>query len=345
MRIKFGNVEFFPPTVNYDFMKWRKVNAFIALAMVLASIAVIAVKGINYSIDFLGGAEVTVDVSKEGVGRDDIEKIASEANVGKTEVTSLGAIGAKDAGSYVIRIQREQGQDENATSGRADKIVGALKEKLGDGAVKVASVANISGKIGKEEEYKGYLALLLSFAGILLYVGLRFDSRFAPGGVICLVHDVIVALGVMTLLGKPFTTASIAAFLTIVGYSINDTVIVYDRIRELQELHPRMPMTEVVNKSINQTLNRTALTCATGLAALLVLTFLGGGAIEDFALTMFIGIFVGTYSSIYVAAPFTLMMDGFLEKRGWKREPRQKAKAAKDPNYIPPVMVKKRPAK
>lgn len=346
MAIKFGNVEVFPPGLNIDFMKRRMLFIGISALLMLISFVVIGVRGLNYSIDFLGGSEVTVTVLDKGINRDAIVKIAEAANVGAVEVTTYGAVNLATESTYVMRIQRESGKDENATNNRTDDLVKALKSTFGEEKVKIGSVTNISGKIGKEEEIKGYLALILSFVGILLYVAYRFDSRFAPGAVLCLVHDVVIALGFMTAAGRPFSVSSIAAFLTIVGYSINDTVIVYDRIRESQSLYPRMPMVELVNKSINQTMNRTVLTSGTGLAALLVLTFFGGGAIEDFALTMFVGILVGTYSSIYVAAPLTLVMDEFLRKRGWtKDETAQKAKVEKDPNYIPPVVLKKRPVK
>jgi len=155
-----------------------------------------------------------------------------------------------------------------------------------------------------------------------------------------------MALGFMTITNRPFTISSVAAFLTIVGYSINDTVIVYDRIRETQTQHPRMPLDQVVNRSINQTLNRTVLTAATGLLALLVIAYTGVGTLEDFAMTMFVGILVGTYSSIYVAAPLTLMMDGLLRKIGWNpKSPSEKIKVQKDPNYIPPVILRRKDKK
>lgn len=345
MRLKFGNVEIFPPHYTFDFMKWRGVTIGISLAMVIASLLVIAVRGVNYSIDFLGGAEINVSISDTSYTREKIVQIAEQANVGKVEVTSIGDIGKDKAASFVIRVQRERGQDEKEIGGKADELYKKIETVVGADKIKLDSKTNISGKIGKEEERKGYFALLLSFLGILAYIALRFDARFSPGAVLCLVHDVIIALGFMTALGKPFTTASIAAFLTIVGYSINDTVIVYDRIRETQETSPKMPIVEVINRSISQTMNRTVLTSATGLGALLILTFMGGGAIEDFSLTMFIGILVGTYSSIYVAAPLTIWMDETLKRMGWRpADPAQKAKQKKDPNEIPPVVIRRRPS-
>ena len=345
MAFKLGNLQVFPHTLNVDFMKSRHIWIGISVFLTLASLLFIAVHGLNYSIDFLGGAEVTVTAVDKSITRDNLVKAAESTGVGKVEVTTYGAISVTGEQSYVLRIQRENGKDETSTSKNVDVMVSGLKKDLGESKIKIDLITNISGKIGREEELKGYLALLLSFLGILIYVSFRFDSRFAPGAVLCLFHDVVIALGVMTAAGRSFSVTSIAAFLTIVGYSVNDTVIVYDRIRETQLINPRMPLVEVVNRSINQTMNRTVLTSATGLIALLVLTFFGGGAIEDFALTMFIGILVGTYSSIYVAAPLTIVMDNFLAARGWKKDPSEKAVVLKDPNYIPPVILKKKPVK
>lgn len=344
MKFRFGNVEFFPPHWSYDFMKRKNLWIGISVLFVVLSLVVVAVKGVNYSIDFLGGAEVALHVNKADINRQELAEVAESAGVGAVEVTTYGSLGGGDKGEFLVRMQHEKGKDESEISGRVTKVIDAIKSKFGAEAVTVKSVANISGKIGAEEERKGYLALGLACLGILIYVGFRFDPRFAPGAVLCLVHDVIIALGFMTLIGRPFSTSSIAAFLTIVGYSINDTVIVYDRIREMQTLHPRMPIYQVINDAISQTMNRTVLTAATGLMGLLVLVVLGGGAIEDFALTMLIGILVGSYSSIYVAAPLTIMMEGWLRKMGWEPRDRSlKAKAVKDPNYIPPVILKKKP--
>ncbi|NBO37810.1 protein translocase subunit SecF [bacterium] len=345
MSFKLGNIEVFPPHFSFDFMKWRGISIGISGLLVLASILVIAVKGINYSIDFLGGAEVTVSISDLSFDHTKVLKLAEQAGVGKVEVTTIGGNSKSSENSFVVRIQRERGQDEKEVSSKADDLYKKLEAGVGADKIKLDSKTNISGKIGKEEERKGYFALLLSFIGILIYISLRFDSRFAPGAVLCLVHDVIIALGFMTVTGRSFSTSSIAAFLTIVGYSINDTVIVYDRIRETQLHSPKMEIVEVINRSINQTMNRTVLTSATGLGALVVLTLLGGGALEDFALTMFIGILVGTYSSIYVAAPLTIWMDQFLKRYGWRPEEKaQKAKQKKDPNEIPPVVIRRRPS-
>lgn len=342
MRFKIGNVQIFSNDYYFDFMKWRKVTIGISILFVFLSLLIVGIKGINYSIDFLGGAEIQVNALHNSVSQEQLKKVVESSGVSNAEITTYGTLNKKsDSNSYLIRIQRKKGEDENKTTDKASSIVNLLKSHFGTDKIQIASVTNISGKVGKEDEYKGYMALLLSCIGILIYIAFRFDARFSPGAVLCLIHNVIIALGFMTLLGRPFTTASIAAFLTIVGYSINDTVIVYDRIRETRLLQPKMPMIEVVNRSISQTMNRTILTSTTGILALLVLSILGGGSIEDFAITMLVGIVVGTYSSIYVAAPLTLVMDGFLSRFGWKaKETTEKNQTPQSKDYAPAIRMR-----
>ncbi len=345
MAFKIGNIQVFPHNYYFDFMKWRKVTVGISIFLVAVSLLIIGIKGLNYSIDFLGGAEIQVNVLNRSLTREQLQESVKKEGFSHAEITTYGNVAARKDNSeaYVIRIQREKGQDENATSSRADLLVNSLKSQFGAEKIQIASITNISGKVGKEDEYKGYMALLLSCVGILIYIAFRFDARFSPGAVLCLVHNVIIALGFMTLLGRPFTTTSIAAFLTIVGYSINDTVIVYDRIRETRLYQPKMPMIDVVNRSISQTMNRTILTSTTGILALLVLSIIGGGSIEDFAITMLVGVVVGTYSSIYVAAPLTLMMDGYFMKLGWKqKDNKDKATLERPKDYAPPINVRKK---
>jgi preprotein translocase SecF subunit len=321
-------------------MKWRWIWIGVSLAMVALSLLVVGFKGINYSIDFTGGVEISMTLKEGGTTRDEVLKVAEEQGAKSVEVTTISSVGKKAGSGYVVRIQREQGSDER-TSSIGDKVGNALKEKFGSDKVEL-SYANISGKIGKEEQVKGYMSVLFSLISILVYVAFRFDARFAPGAVICLFHDVIIALGFMTALGRPFSNTSIAAFLTIVGYSISDTIIVYDRVRELAHANPRMHLVDVVNRSINQTMSRTVLTSLTVWIALIVMVFWGGGAVQDFALTMLAGVIVGSYSSIYVAAPLTLVLDGWLLKRGINLSDLSRKKKEKDPNFIPPVVVRKR---
>jgi len=344
MGFKIGNIQIFPNNYYFNFMRWRKVTVGISIVLVALSFVIIGLKGLNYSIDFLGGTEVQVNFQNVENAREKLNTAVSNNGYKNFELTTLSALGTRvDQESYVIRIQREKNQNEDSVSDKTTALIESLKKEFGTN-IAIASTTNISGKVGKEDERKGYLALLISCIGILIYIGLRFDVRFSPGAVLCLIHNVVIALGFMTLLDRPFTTASIAAFLTIVGYTINDTVIVYDRIRETRILQPKMPMIEVVNRSISQTMNRTILTSVTAIVALLVLSLLGGGTIEDFAITMLVGVVVGTYSSIYVAAPLTLMMDKWFEKLDFFKKSQSKnleSKEKKAKDYAPPIRIRK----
>lgn len=345
MKIKLGNIQIFPNNYYFDFMHWRRYTVGLSIVLVILSLLVIIVKGLNYSIDFLGGTEIQLTLENQSNSRTQLLSVLEKNNVKHFElITTGGVLNAKtNQESYMIRIQREKNENEDAVSNHKDLIVAKLKTHFKND-IQITSATNISGKVGKEDEQKGYLALIVACVGILFYIAVRFDARFAPGAVLCLIHNVIIALGFMTFLGRPFTTASIAAFLTIVGYTINDTVIVYDRIRETRILHPKLNMIEVVNRSISQTMNRTVLTSATGILALLVLSILGGGSIEDFAITMLVGIVVGTYSSIYVAAPLTLIMDTWFEKLGifkvTPKEPKTQTNA-QNGDYAPPIRLRK----
>lgn len=341
MNLRFGQVVLFSPTLHWDFMGKRKIWIGISAIFVILSLTVVGVKGLNYSIDFTGGVEVAITLEQDKASREEIEALAKKVTTGDIEVTTISVVSFPNGSGFVVRVPRVKGTDEDAINMQANEISKIIRSTFKN-PVSISSTS-ISGKVGAEEQLKGYISILLSLLAIMVYVFVRFDARFAPGAVICLFHDVIIALGVMTFFDRPFSNTSVAAFLTIVGFSINDTIVVYDRIRETMAANPRLPVEEVTNTSINQTMSRTVLTSLTTFLALLVLVLMGGGAIHDFALTMLIGIIVGSYSSIYVAAPFTIMFDNFLKSRGIDiNEKFSRKKKAVDPHYIPPVVVRKR---
>lgn len=343
MKNRIGNLTIFKNNLKIDFMGQAKPLVLLSMILVLASVVMLSVRGLNYSIDFLGGTEINFSTTDSSVHSESIKEIVAEKISAPFEVNEFTS-GAMTSNAFVVRLQRDAGQAEDAVSGMAEEIASHLQSRLADKGFELGSITNISGKIGKEEERKGYLSLLMALGGILLYVWFRFDLRFAPGAVACLFHDVILALAIMTLLGRPFDVGSIAAFLTVIGYSMNDTVIVYDRIRETLTVNPRLHPRDAINLSINQTLNRTVLTSMSTIIALVVLVYFGGGSIEDFALTMLIGVLVGTYSSIYIAAPLALFVDNFCRARGIQLTDPNKKKEKKEVDYCPPVVLKKRPS-
>ena len=219
------------------------------------------------------------------------------------EVETVTQFGKKAENAYVIKF-----------SGIAKKIAAALEEKFGKDKVEILRVEEVGPKVGKELREKGLYALFITFLLIMIYVAFRFDFKFAPGAVLCLVHDTVITAGIFSLFQIEFTLTIVAALLTIIGYSINDTIVVYDRIRENMTKFKYKNLAEISNLSINQTLSRTILTSLTVMFVTLVLFFFGGRMIRDFALAFTIGVVVGTYSSIYVASALTITIDN-LKKR------------------------------
>ena len=205
---------------------------------------------------------------------------------------------------YTIQVQELRSQ-----------IAKVLKEHFKDGFVAVLSASSVSAKVGRELFMNGLVAMLYAIIGILLYVALRFDTRFAPGAVIALIHDATISMGFVSLLDIKFTLPIIAALLTLIGYSINDTIVVYDRIRENLNKGRYGKLLDVINVSVNETLSRTLLTSGTTLLTVLSIYLFGGGTIKDFALVLLIGVIVGTYSSIFIASPITWYLDKLLSKK------------------------------
>lgn len=193
--------------------------------------------------------------------------------------------------------------------GVSPQVVGTLQQRADLGAFSVTGVENVGPQIGKELRSQGFWAVILSLIGMLIYIWIRFELRFGVGAIMACVHDVLVVLGLFALFGFEFNLTTVAAFLTLIGYSVNDTVVIFDRIRENMRKTRRKPLIDTMNESINQTLSRTILTGGSTLLALAALLWLGGDVIRGFAFVMFVGILVGTYSSIYVASPFALLWE------------------------------------
>jgi preprotein translocase subunit SecF len=198
------------------------------------------------------------------------------------------------------------GEVERAGGELSQKIRESLAQSLGEGAFEVRRVEVVGPKVGKDLTRKAILAIVFSWIGMLVYIAWRFEFRYAVGGILALVHDTIITIGAMSLLNKEFDLTIVAALLTIIGYSINDTIVVFDRIRENVRKNIKQPLAEVINGSINQTLSRTILTSLTVFLVLLALFFLGGPVIHDFSFALLVGVVVGTYSSVFIASAIVL---------------------------------------
>lgn len=290
-------VQFFRET-HIDFMKKRNVAIGASVIVILIGIASLIFKGgPTYSIDFLGGTEIHVRFQQDqnpGAVRDALSTIG----YANAEIKQFG--GNRD---YLIRVQ----QDENALQ-TPDNIIAALQKAFPSNPPDRRSVDTVGPKIGRELRDASVWATLISLGLILIYVSLRFEFIFAVGAVVALFHDVMVTLGIFSLLNLEINLSVVAAFLTLVGYSLNDTIVIFDRIRENLKIHRRenLPIEDIINLSINQTLSRTILTSLTVFFVVVVLFFFGGDVIHNFSFCMLVGVIAGSYSTIFIAAPLVV---------------------------------------
>ncbi|UTW50401.1 protein translocase subunit SecF [bacterium SCSIO 12827] len=293
-----------PDDINIPFMSFRKVFLTMSALAVAMSLALVFVKGMNFGIDFQGGILIEV-------------RMPQAANLsqmrGQLGALGLGEVSLQEFGNPADVLIRIGAQDGDATAQQA--AVAAVKDALGAG-VDYRRVEFVGPKVSSELLLDGVLAVVVAIIAMLIYIWLRFEWQFGLGAVMALTHDVFLTLGMFSLLGLEFNLSTVAAVLTIAGYSINDTVVVFDRIREDLRKYKTKPVPDLLNDSINATLSRTLMTSLTTLVALLALFFLGGEVIRDFSFAMIFGILVGTYSSICVASPLLLYTNVAARARG-----------------------------
>ena len=295
-------LEVIPHGTKIDFIgKWRVCMTASALLILLGVLA-IPVRGFRLGLDFSGGTEVQVRFGgDQPVGEGPIRDAVSGLGIQEPSVVRYGPEGARE---FLIRFR--DGLDET----KADRLEPMRQALAKLGSVEIERAEYVGPKVGAELRRAGLYSLGLAFLLILVYVGFRFSPRFAPGAVIALVHDVLTTCAVWILLGFEFDLQVVAALLTIIGYSINDTIVIYDRIRETMELHTKVDLADVINRSVNVTLSRTILT--SGATLLSVLALLTVPAVRPFALAMVIGMISGVYSTVYIASAILLL----LEQRG-----------------------------
>ncbi|MCW8919300.1 MAG: protein translocase subunit SecF [Gammaproteobacteria bacterium] len=282
---------------SFDFLGKRRLALFFSGVLLLISILSIALRGFNFGIDFTGGTLLEVGYP-QGVELAGIRGALQQEGYGDAVVQHFGS-----ASDVLIRIAPKEGITSAQLS---DNLFHTLQ--IQNDKVELRRVEFVGPQVGDELTNDGGLAMIYALVGILIYVALRFEYRFAVGSVAALVHDVIITLGVFSLFQLDFDLTVLAAILAVIGYSLNDTIVVFDRIREnFRKLRKGTPV-EIVNVSLNQTLSRTLMTSFTTILVLLALFFLGGELIHGFATALLVGIFVGTYSSIYVASVAALAL-------------------------------------
>ena len=291
------------PDINLDFVGKRKIFLMFSLSLIVLSILVLFSKGMNYGIDFTGGTLVQVQFNKK-INISKLRTSFKPLPLGDTVIQNFGS-----EREFLIRVQKSS----RSTKGLENNIKIAIENNFGKDSFKIRRTEMVGPKVGADLRNKALSSMFFALIGILIYVSFRFRFRQAIASVIALIHDVLITVAVFSFSGKEFSLPIVAAVLTIIGYSLNDTIVVFDRIRENNLRSRRQGFFEVVNMSINQTLSRTILTSGTTLVAVLAFLFLGGEIISDVAFTLVVGIIAGTYSSIYVASSFLLFSYGSNE--------------------------------
>jgi len=292
-------MEFVKPGSKIDFLGIRR-SAFLLSGLLIGAsiISVILHGGLNYGIDFAGGTLVQVKFS-EPTQVETIKENLASIGLDRSLIQRFGETGENE---YLIRVEKSVSD----LAGLSGQIEGALQEAYGKYGVEIRRTEMVGPKVGKDLRKKGVLAIIYALIGILVYITWRFEFIFAVGAIMALAHDVMITVGVFSITDKEFTLPIVAAILTIIGYSLNDTIVVYDRIRENRRKMRREAFSKVINSSINETLSRTLLTSLTTLIVLVILFIFGGGVIHNFAFALIVGVLVGTYSSIFVASPIIL---------------------------------------
>lgn len=279
------------------FTEHFKITSVISALAVLGALFLVIFKGLHYGVDFAGGAEIQMKFSEE-ISAQEVRQVLLDAKVKGVIVQTIGELSQYE---FLLKVPAQE-KDLNQTS---TAIAQLYQSKFSQG-VEIRKTDIVGPKAGRELRMSGFKAMLWALLAILVYVGLRFDFKYSPGGIVALFHDVLIILGIFVLIGADFNLQVVAALLAVIGYSVNDTVVVYDRVREHEVKFTSRSLKEHINYAINETLSRTILTSCTTLFVSLALFIFGGTVIRDFFLTISLGVVIGTYSSIYVAAPATL---------------------------------------
>jgi preprotein translocase subunit SecF len=290
-------IKLLPEKTNLDFVGFARAAGILSIVAVLATAVMLFKPGLNFGIDFKGGTVLELNTGTKPLNLGQVRSTLSALKLGDVQVQAFG--GANDA---LIRFQTPDGADPAQT---VDRVKSALRTAIGP--VTYSRTEVVGPKVSGELFRAGIMALGVAIGLMLIYIWFRFELQFGLGAVVALFHDVILTFGLIIILRLEFTLTMIAAILTIIGYSMNDTVVVFDRLRENLRKYKKMPLREVIDLSINETLSRTIITGVTAILALSGLAIFGGEALHGFSLAMIFGILIGTYSSVYVASPIILL--------------------------------------
>lgn len=301
-------MELIKPGTRIPFTSYRKIAVIISTAVNLAVLIMLFVKGPNLGVDFAGGTLVQVKFQQK-VSIPDIRRALDSIKLGGSVIQDFGQEGSNE---YLIRLDKTSVE----IGALGEQIKKALADQFGAGNFEIRRIESVGPKIGEDLRYRGVMSVIVATIMMGVYIWFRFELRFGIGAVIALIHDVLVTVGALMLANYEFDLTIIAALLTIVGFSVNDTVVVCDRIRENMRKIKRETLEGIINTSINETLSRTILTTSTALMVLFSLYFLGGAVIRPFAFALLVGFFSGVYSTIFIASPVIL----FWEKGAVRRK-------------------------
>lgn len=291
---------------NIDYVGKFKVAGLLSLALVVGTIVLYFTKGLNYGVDFRGGVEIQVKFNKV-VSLSDLRQTLTEKNVAMSQLQSIGD---EKQNEFLLKLETDKG-DLNAISSQVSTV---LTEKYGQGSFEILKNDIVGPKAGAQLRVSAFQALFWAILAIMIYLALRFDYKFAPGAIAALIHDVVIILGAFILTQKEFSLQIVAALLAIIGYSVNDTVVIYDRVREIETAHPELGSFEIMNRALNETMSRTIITSLTVLGVSLVMLFMGGAVIHDFFFAMTVGVVLGVYSTIFIAVPMTVFTEKLTKK-------------------------------
>lgn len=301
-------MEFIKPGTHFDFVGKMKIAVGISAVLIIVSIlSVVLHGGVNFGIDFAGGTVIQIKFSKAAPA-DAIRKAFAGISVEDAIIQEIGE------NEVIVRT------NQSMTKELQEKVEGAMAGQFGAGQFEIRRIEFVGPKVGKDLTNKAILAIIFSWIGMLIYIAWRFEFRYGLGAIVALIHDTIITIGALSLLNKEFTLTIVAALLTIIGYSINDTIVVFDRIRENRKKDLKRNLGDIINASINETLSRTILTSFTVFLVLLALFFLGGPVIHDFAFALLVGVVIGTYSSIFIASPIVLAFENVHISKGKRKK-------------------------
>lgn len=306
-----------PPETRFDFIGKRRLSLGISVVLFLVSVVSLAVQGLNFGIDFKGGILMQVRM----VPAPDMGELR-----GKLTVLNLGEVSLQEFGAPTEILIRVQAAEE--TEKEQIRVIQAVKNALDLPQEDILRTEFVGPKVGAELVEAGFLAVLFALIGISVYVWFRFEWQFGLGAMISTIHDIVTTVGLFSLFQIDFGLTAVAAVLTVAGYSVNDTVVIYDRIRENMRKYKKMPITELINRSNNETLSRSVVTHLTTLLAVVSLLIFGGEVIRGFSIGMVWGIFVGAYSSVFVAVPILVYFKLRPDQPPPGSEPAQAAREA-----------------